>query len=264
MKKTLKILCTIAVSLSFLAACNTKDMDNKVYQEKMTVAKVIKKAKKANQDIETVHFDMVLSTHSSSGEKSQKMKADLDYGSQASKLQRARGVIRTKENGIENYQEFIMADKGSIYSRDSQAGSWSGGQQSFDNYNVDPDYFDFLDIVYSMKDDFKLKEGKNTYTLVLKSQNIDLVSLFSEELNLSLTGYSQGDMKKTFEVSFDKEDFYLTDFSMTMAYKKAPRRVNIKVKSTYSKWNKVKKSKFEAPDDILNDSGSVGDTEEIS
>ncbi|WP_165209250.1 DUF6612 family protein [Streptococcus tangpeifui] len=268
MKKFIKITVLIFTSLLVLGACHSKVTDKlKNTQARMTVSQLIKKAKAANKKVETVHFDMDLSTTSLGERKNQKMEADLDYGDQAGDVERANGFISTKQDGSEEYQAFKMPGGGDIYSRGSRDAPWS--LKSIDGYNVDPDYFDFLDIVYSMKDDLKLKDDGTNYTLVLKSQNVDLVSLFEDELNMYLTGDSQSSMKKTFEVSFDKENFRLKSFKLKMVSKVRANRLSMKVESKYSKWNKISDSKFEAPDNVsdaitYDSNDDAGDTSDDS
>lgn len=248
MKKSIKIAILIFTSLLFLGACNHKLTDQKKNnQDNMSTSQLIKKAKTANKKVETVHFDMSLTINSFGKKKSQKMKANLDYGDQADEIERASGEITTRQDGLNSYQEFIFPGTGA-YFRNEENAAW--GYKNLSTYNIDPDYFDFLDIVYSMKDDLKVKVESDAYTLVLKSQNVDLLSLFKEELNLSLTGYSQSSMKKTFEVSFDKDNFRLKAFKLKMISKSRGSRLSFEVDSKYSKWNKISESKFDAPDDI--------------
>lgn len=267
MKKIMKMAVLIFTSLLVLGGCHSKITDKlQNAQAKMTVSQLIKKAKVANKKVETVHFDMDLSTTSLGKRKTQKMKADLDYGDQAGDVKRANGSISTKQDGSEDYQAFKMPGGGDIYSRASQDAPWT--LKSVNGYNVDPDYFDFLDIVYSMKDDLKLKDDGANYTLALKSQNVDLVSLFEDELNMYLTGDSQSSMKKTFEVSFDKENFRLKSFKLKMVSKVRANRLSMEVESKYSKWNKISDSKFKAPDNVsdatYDSNDDAGDTSDDS
>lgn len=268
MKKSKKIAILIFLSLLFLGACHSKLANKQKTDQNMTVSQLIKKAKTANKKVETVHFDMSLVTNSLGKKKSQTMKADLDYGKASDNLEKVSGEIKTIQGGASNYQEFILPGDGA-YFRDDKGASWT--YKDLTDYDVDPDYFDFLDIVYSMKDDLKLKDDGDNYTVELKSQNVDLLSLFEDELNLSLTGYSQSSMKKTFEVSFDKENFRLKAFELKMVSKSRRSRISIEVESKYSKWNKVSQSKFDAPSDVSDDtpdssdaSNNINDNQEFS
>ena len=112
---------------------------------------------------------------------------------------------------------------------------------------MDPDYFSFLDIVYKMSDDLTIEEDDDAYVLSLRSQNIDLISLFSDELNLSLTGVEQTEVEKDFEIRFDKKTFYLEEFDMDLNYNGDKGSLSMDIGGTYSDWNKVKDSVFDAP-----------------
>lgn len=95
-----------------------------------------------------------------------------------------------------------------------------------------------------------MTESDDEYTLVLKSQNIDLISLFEEELNLYITGISQTEVDKVFEVTFDKDDLYMTGFKMTFDYDGDAGMVDMDIKTDFSDWNQVDDTVFEAPKDM--------------
>ena len=101
-----------------------------------------------------------------------------------------------------------------------------------------------------MENDLELTESDDEYTLVLKSQNIDLISLFEEELNLYITGISQTEVDKVFEVTFDKDDLYMTGFKMTFDYDGDAGMVDMDIKTDFSDWNQVDDTVFEAPKDM--------------
>lgn len=101
MKKSIKIAILIFTSLLFLGACDHKLTDQKKNnQDNMSTSQLIKKAKTANKKVETVHFDMSLTINSFGKKKSQKMKANLDYGDQADEIERASGEITTRQDGL--------------------------------------------------------------------------------------------------------------------------------------------------------------------
>lgn len=249
-KKKSLIWGICAVLVLGLAVSTSAGKQEKVQAtSKPSVASFLKKVKSANKKVETVHFEMDLSLKVNQDSKSQDMEADLDYGTSASDLKRASAVIEQTKNGSRSYQEYILAGGQGypIYTRTSEDGTWTK-QTTNGDYYVQPGYFSFLNILYKMKDDLKLKETSKTYTLVLKSQNVDLVSLFKDELNLVLTGVSQTDVDKTFTVTFNKKTLYLSAFTMNLDYKKGSDVLKMAIDTSYSQWNKVDSSRFLAPD----------------
>lgn len=85
-----------------------------------------------------------------------------------------------------------------------------------------------------MSDDLTIEEDDDDYVLSLRSQNIDLISLFSDELNLSLTGVDQTEMEKDFEIRFAKKTFYLKGFDMDLNYSSDKGSLSINIGGTYS------------------------------
>ncbi len=260
MKKIVLSLGAVCLLPFCLLACTTQTEDTGNSQPSssetteettMTVAEFLDKVATANEDVETVHFDLDLSLQVNDETKTQVMKADIDYGNNGQTIQRVNAVIEEVNNGVESYQEFIFTDDAdySIYSRASENGDWikqtSGGQ-----FYIQPGYFSFLEILYSMENDLELTESDDEYTLVLKSQNIDLISLFEEELNLYITGISQTEVDKVFEVTFDKDDLYMTGFKMTFDYDGDAGMVDMDIKTDFSDWNQVDDTVFEAPKDM--------------
>lgn len=141
----------------------------------------------------------------------------------------------------------IQTDNNSFtyYQRSDKNGQWRNGE--WETIDLDPDYFSFLDIIYKMSDDLTIEEDDDDYVLSLRSQNIDLISLFSDELNLSLTGVDQTEMEKDFEIRFAKKTFYLKGFDMDLNYSSDKGSLSINIGGTYSDWNKVKDSVFDIP-----------------
>ncbi|MGT2949144.1 DUF6612 family protein [Streptococcus devriesei] len=265
MKKKYSILLTVLTALLLLAGCLPPRLESskKSQQEvnktakKMSVEDFFDKVEKANDAIETVHFNMDTDV-TSNGHKSQHMTADLGYNSSGDIIERANVVIDETVNGSNRYQE-IIGDKNKAQVRSSKDGNWRSATPD-GRYTINPSYFNFLKVLYSMEDDLVLKQSGSEYKLTLRSQNVDIVSLFREELNLYVRGISQSELKKDFEVTFDKKTFYLKDFDLQLSYSGNKGKLDLEADGTFSKWNKVKDSQFSVTDvnsDNPDDSGSI-------
>lgn len=258
MKKILAffgILCLLPFSLAACATQAEKDgtteSSNAATTEEtnMSVADFLDKVAQANEKVETVHFDMDLSFQINEDKKSQDMQADIDYGNTGGTIQRAHALIDEVNNGQETYQEYILpgGEGNPVYLRTSKDGAWEK-QLSDGRYYIQPGYFSFLKILSSMENDLELEESSDRYTLVIKSQNIDLVSLFKDELNLFITGISQTEVEKGFKVTFDKKTLYMTGFEMTFEYEGSAGDLHIDVETAFSSWNQLEEAAFQAPD----------------
>lgn len=257
MKKTFQIfgvLCTLSL---FLVACGAKtekdtgNVSQKVattQEQNLTVAEFLDKVEKANNEVETVHLDMELFLQVNTNKKTQEMRADVDYGKQGDTIQRANASIDEVNNGQVKYEEFILpgGDGHPVYSRTSKDGNWDK-DTSDGHYFIRPGYFSFLKILYSMENDLELEESDDNYTLVLKSQNVDLLSLFKDELNLSITGVSQTELEKDFEVTFDKTNLYMTGFKMVFEYEGIEGQLDMDIETDFSAWNQLDDLTFQAP-----------------
>ena len=263
--KMLGVLCLLSLVLVACGTKNDKDVTNEpektitTEEKKLTVAEFLDEAEKANNEVETVHFDMDLSLQVNTNKKTQKMRADIDYGKQGDTIQRANALIDEVNNGQPVYQEYILpgGDGNPVYSRTSKDGAWNK-QSSDGHYFIQPGYFSFLKILYSMENDLELTESDDEYTLVLKSQNVDLLSLFKDELNLSITGVSQTEVNKVFEVTFDKDNYYMTGFKMTFDYEGDAGELDMDIETEFSDWNQLDDSTFQAPDNVGSLSTVVG------
>ncbi|MGT2750349.1 DUF6612 family protein [Streptococcus orisasini] len=262
MKKKCSILLTLFAGLLLLTGCGLQRMANsaKNQQEtsKMSVKSFLKKVEKANSSVETVHFDMNTDV-SSNGHKSQQMTADLAYDTSGETIEKANAVIDETVNGTNRYQE-IVGDQNTAHVRTSKDGNWQTADPQ-GRYTIHPSYFNFLKVLYSMEDDLVLKQSGNEYKLTLRSQNVDVVSLFREELNLYVRGINQTELKKDFKVTFDKKKLYLKDFDLSISYNGDRGSLDLRAKGEFSKWNKVKDSQFSLPDaesnTDSNDSNSI-------
>ena len=117
MKKIVLSLGAVCLLPFCLLACTTQTEDTGNSQPSssetteettMTVAEFLDKVATANEDVETVHFDLDLSLQVNDETKTQVMKADIDYGNNGQTIQRVNAVIEEVNNGVESYQEFIL------------------------------------------------------------------------------------------------------------------------------------------------------------
>lgn len=259
MKKKHAILVTVLAALLLVTGCVPQRLMNSRQRQqtarktnkKMSIEDFLDKVKEANDEIETVHFEMNTDV-SSNGRKSQHMVADLGYDSSGETIKKANVVIDETVNGANQYQE-IVGDQNTARVRTSKNGSWKTADPQ-GRYTVRPSYFNFLKVLYSMEDDLVLKQSGSEYKLTLRSQNVDLVSLFKEELNLYIRGINQSELKKDFEVTFDKKTFYLKDFNLQLSYDGQRGQLDLEADGTFSKWNKVKDSQFSVSDSTSDDS----------
>ncbi|AND79882.1 DUF6612 family protein [Streptococcus pantholopis] len=243
-------ICLLA--LICLTACGTSNRQTKQTkesssQQELTVDQLLKKAKRASNKVTSVAVDMQLDIKSSSGNTHQDFLAQAQYDN--GELTKVSSQIEETSGSQTSYDEVIAIqtdnNRFTYYQRTDKNGQWRNGE--WETIDLDPDYFSFLDIVYKMSDDLTIEEEDDAYVLSLRSQNIDLISLFSDELNLSLTGVEQTEVEKDFEIRFDKKTFYLEEFDMDLNYKGAKGSLSMDIGGTYSDWNKVKDSVFDAP-----------------
>lgn len=219
-------------------------------QEELTVDQLFDKVKDANQELESLHFEMSVSSDSNDIPGTQEIEADIVYNRPDLEIERINILLEEMKSGTTTaYQHDILLgdSSGTIFSKKSETGDWTK-LTGANNYNVQPDYFRLLDIIYSMEDDLELEENDDSYTLSLDNQSVDLVSKFSEELNMYVTGISHSEVDKEFEVTFDKESFYLTDFSVGLDYDGDKGSLSIDATGSYSDINEVDNSAFDAPE----------------
>ncbi|WP_019803873.1 hypothetical protein [Streptococcus mutans] len=254
MKRKFIILISLFVSLLIVTACDLQNVNQSIKKaqqavnkrdDKMTVSNFFKKVKRANRSVETVHFDMTTDVESRT-RKHQTMTADIGYDSYTASINRANIIIEETINGVDSYQE-LVGNQNSSQSRTSKDGNWTKSNAA-GSYRVHPSYFNFLKVLYTMKDDLVLKQSGNVYRLGLRSQNVDIVSLFKEELNLYLRGVSQSELKKGFEVTFDKKTFHLKTFKLSLSYAGSRGQLDMIAKGEFSRWNKLSDSQFSVSD----------------
>lgn len=243
-------ICLLA--LICLTACGTNDRQTKQTkesssQQELTVKQLLKKAKKANNKVTSVAVGMQMDLKSGSKNTHQDFLAQVQYDN--GELTKVNSQLEETSGSQTSYDEVIaiQTDNNSFsyYQRSDKNGQWRNGE--WETIDLDPDYFSFLDIIYKMSDDLTIEEDDDDYVLSLRSQNIDLISLFSDELNLSLTGVEQTEMEKDFEIRFAKKTFYLKGFDMDLNYSSDKGSLSINIGGTYSDWNKVKDSVFDIP-----------------
>lgn len=259
-KRFLLTLFALASSL-ILAACqpNTPDPDSNnsnsssqssSSQEELTIEELFEQVKDANEDVESLHFDMSIENNTNGTTSTQEMETDVAYNTNNQEVKQVDMLIEETKNGATaSYQHDIWTgdSEGTMFSKKSETEDWTK-LTGASSYNIKPDYFRLLDIIYSMEDDFELEENDDNYTLSLRSQSIDLVGKFSEELSMYITGVNQTEVEKEFEVTFDKETLYLTDFSIVLDYDGDKGKLNITAKGDYSDINEVDSSAFNAPE----------------
>ncbi|MDO4667542.1 MAG: hypothetical protein Q4A90_06875 [Streptococcus sp.] len=249
--KKLSLAITL-LSLICLSACSMTSTNNKSNNTSTTssskkakssiktVEELLDKADTANDKVSSVQIDMELTTYINSNKatKNQKMHGLCFYDGY--ELAKGKVSLEEKQDNEITYEGILMTgDKDhSVYGEDGENGKWiqtgSGGE-----YYIEPDYFKLLNAIQEMSDDLKLTEEGDDYVLTLKNQDIDVMGLIGEQYNLSLTGITQDQLKKKFEIHFDKENYFLKDFSFSLKHQSTKGKLNIEVDTKYSKWNKL-------------------------
>lgn len=268
-KKTSLLYGSIfCLSLFFLAACQPNvptDQTGKTAesteakgaqkQKKFTVKTFLKEVKKANREVESVDLYLEADNQSNSETKKQKLSAHILFaGPGQETIKKSTATLQERDNSKELYQEFILVGdaENHLYSRSGKDEEWRK-EVLEGEYDVEPNYHKFLDIIYSMEEDLKLEDDdEDGYTLTLRSQNIDIISLFEDELNMHLEGISQKEVEKEMELTFTK-DFYLEEIDTGFGYDGQKGKLDVDVRGTFSNWNEVDDSYFEAPNNINSD-----------
>lgn len=211
-------------------------------KKQISVSELLEKAKDANNKVETIKINNTLTNIDVEDKKRiQYLFGDLQYDSGSKKL--AKGQISIKYEGDKRSNQkdidyiFLGDEKNTLiekYADNSQLNEYNG-----EDYIIKPDYFNLLDIIYSMDKDLVLNESDEDYILTLNSQNLDVLSLFSENFNLKFTGVSQKELDKQFEIYFDKKTFLFKKFYFLIKYDGEKGKLSIENSTVYSDWNNV-------------------------
>lgn len=252
-KKFFLVLLTVFAGVS-LVACMPKGSDQNGKEGGRTEQKSSQSAKDLLADIQSANAkltsvklraDISLTGGSDNVNNKQTMTGQTIYDPSDQQLTMANLAIEGSENGQKSYQEAVMPGGSDLpfYHRTSKTGGWTK-EVRYDStgYTVNPDYFKLLEGLYRMEDDLNIKESDTEYVLSLKSQNIDLISLFGDEFELKLNGVTQAEMDKVLEVRIDKKTHFLKEFRLELSYSGDKGSLAIKTKTSYSNWNQIKES----------------------
>lgn len=155
------------------------------------------------------------------------------------------GHLRTTSinEGVEEKQEILMVpgDHKNLYSRTSETTEWDNLTQNMevDTYSAYPDYFYLLNIINSMEENLELLETNENYILHLTTDDIDLMGLFQEEYDISITGIDQSELEKHALFTFNKDDLLLNFLHLSFYTQGERFAFYIDIQTEFENWNEV-------------------------
>ncbi|MCU9533407.1 DUF6612 family protein [Streptococcus sp. CSL10205-OR2] len=259
MKKYSRLGFIAIIGLLFLlAGCqsNTDSSDNNPTKEttktttKMTVEKFLNEVDVKNKALSSIEGKHDFEVRVDQNVSSQKIESTVVFDD--SQLIKADILFDTKSQEGDSVKEKFIFDsnnKPEIYHESEAKGETTKEYTSTngEEFYFHPDYFDVLENIKSLKDDLMIEDKGDVYELTLKNEEISLISTFGEQYNLSLTGITEDETEKSLTIHFDKETYFLKDFSLLITYEGNKGSLEMVVESEYSNWNKVDENDIKIP-----------------
>lgn len=155
------------------------------------------------------------------------------------------GYLKTTSinDEVEEIQEILMVPgkEKDLYSRSSEGEQWQNLTEAMEvnTYSAYPDYFNLLNIIYSMEADLEILETAEDYILNLKSADIELMELFQEEYDISITGIEESELDKHALFVFNKDDLLLHYLHLSFYTEEERFAFYIDIQTDFGQWNQV-------------------------
>ncbi len=115
-------------------------------------------------------------------------------------------------------------------------------RQKATGFFINPDYFNIIDIIFSIKDSLVIEETGEECKLVFdkeKGKDVDLFELFKDEFGLNVSGIKSDDLDKKMVFIFDKKTHFLKSVTLDFNYNGKAGKLILKATVDYSDFNEV-------------------------
>lgn len=209
-----------------------------------TADEVLEKAKEASNKVETLRFANEITQVNTQGTTtSQLMEADLMYNPGTKEIKKGRGNISYKGVSSEEDEQIkftFLGDSDHTFIKEiTQSGEVRREEATGASYEITPEYFTVLDILYSIKGDLDVIEESDGYHLKLSNKDMELIPLFAESYNLRLRGVEESEVEKEFEAIFEKDTFFFKGLKFSIKYDGEKGKFDLVNHTVFSEWNNL-------------------------
>ncbi|MFC4804679.1 hypothetical protein [Filifactor villosus] len=235
MNKKRFLATALTLVLLVVAGCSSKSA---------TADEVLEKAKGAANKVETVRLkNEITQVDTQGGTTNQLMEADLMYDLGTKEIKKGKGSISYKtENSEEDAQikfTFVGDPDHTFIQEISQNGEVKREEATGPSYEIAPEYFTLLDILYSIKGDLEVTEESDGYHLKLSNKDMELIPLFAQSYNLRLSGVEESEVEKEFEAVFEKDTFFFKELKFLIKYDGDKGKFELGNHTMFSEWNSL-------------------------
>ncbi len=231
-KKNVLVLLLIFVLL-IVPACDSKNGTKEFYD----------KANKAKEDVESLKMDSSFTVKTNGKISTQVLKVDAMYSDmmlyKAYALSEGSASSDLKDQYIETV---LRAEDNELYMYTKLKNDKEWKRQKATGFFINPDYFNIIDIVFSIKDSLVIEEAGEEYQLVFdkeKGKDVDLFELFKDEFGLNVSGIKSDDLDKNMVFIFDKKTHFLKSVKLDFHYNGKAGKLILKANVDYSGFNEV-------------------------
>lgn len=186
--------------------------------EKEDAKKEIEDLLKASSLLKSLRNQTKITIKNNDVEKTQVLEGEGEFDPKTGNILNGKYQI-TNSDGTYQKAEFVGdADKTMKLEEKDASGNITTNVENRVDYYVNPNYFDLVKIIDSMKDDLVLEDNGKSYKLTLDSKNIDLFGLFKEQFSLEFNNFTQNEAEKEFEIIIDKETNLLQNLKLSFKF----------------------------------------------
>lgn len=183
--------------------------------EKKDLSKVIEDLLNASSLLKSFHSQSIFTINNNDVVRTQVFEGEGEFDPKTGEVLNGKYQI-TNNDGTYKKVEFVGdIDKTMKLEEKDSGGNITTTVENNVNYFINPNYFDLVKVIDSMKDDLVLEDSESSYKLSLKSNNTDIFGLFKDQYSLEFNNFTQDETKKEFEVIIDKKTNLLTDIKFS-------------------------------------------------
>lgn len=195
-----------------------KDNDIDTEEEKdseVSAEEVVEQLVSASSQVNGLKNKNIFSVDDKTKEVVQRMDGEGEFDPKTGDILKGTYQIEDSD-GTSQKIEFVGDEESTLIVEKKEANGEStkdisnGGE-----YFVNPNYFELVDIINSLKGDLVVEDEGSSYKLTLRSQNVDLYGLFQESYSLKFKNFTQNEAEKHLEVKIDKESKLMESLILT-------------------------------------------------
>lgn len=192
-----------------------KDIDTEDSSADLDSDKVLDEMLEASKSLKKLHSNTTFTIDDKEEVTTQVMDGEGEFDPETGEVLNGKYSLNNSDGSYQIF-DFVGDEEGTGHLEQGNAdGSMTKESSTGGGYFISPNYFELVRIINSMKGDLDVEDAGDSYKLILKSQNTDLLGLFKDQFSIEFTNFDQHETEKGFEILVDKESKLLTDLKLS-------------------------------------------------